>query len=363
MRYFLITACILGAVLSSCEQKEPGIKAKYRHITEAVYCTVTVKPEELYTVYPSTGGIIEFSNVEKGMMVEQGDILVKIANQQSEISSSNAKLSYEIAQQNYEGDATILQDLEVKINTAKINKEVDSLNYARQKRLWDQNIGSRQSYESMKLKYGIAANKLSSLQNQYSRTKSELQRKTQQAKNTYRLSNVNQDEFIVRSKIKGRVYDIYKEKGESVSMQTPVATIGSTTSYVLYLLIDEVDITKIYEGQQIEIRLDAYENRTFKAKVTRINPTKDDKTHTFTIEAKFAETPDRLFNGLSGEANIIISTRANVLSIPTQYINDERQVRTDNGLTTIETGVSNLSFTEVISGIDSSVIIYQLEQQ
>ncbi len=361
MRYYLSFLFTLSIVLISCEEKESGIKPVYRDITEAVYSTVTVKPNEIYTVFSSVNGILETSNLEEGKIVKKGEILVKIKNQQSKINSSNAKLNYEIVKQNYEGDATILQEIREKINSAEIKLGVDSLNFVRQERLWGQNIGSLQSFESMKLKYEVTANEVKSLNNQYRRTQNELQKKVQQAKNSYQISNINQEDFTVKSKLAGTIYQVFKEKGESINTQSPIAIVGSSDSFLLYLMIDEVDITKVYEGQLIEIVLDAYSDQTFKARLAQINPTKDEITHTFTVEAQFVESPSRLFNGLSGEANIIISTKQNILTLPSQYINEDKKVNTDNGLVSVEIGMKNLKYTEIISGIDTSSIIYQLE--
>jgi HlyD family secretion protein len=361
MRYYLSILFTLSIILISCKEKESGIKPIYRNITEAVYSTVTVKPHEIYTVFSSVNGILEASNLEEGKIVKKDEILVKIKNPQSKISSSNAKLNYEIIKQNYEGDATILQEIRGKINSANIKLKVDSLNFTRQKRLWSQNIGSLQSFEAMKLKYEVTVNEVKSLNNQYRRTQNELQKQVQQAKNNYQISNINQEDFIVKSKLDGTIYQVFKEKGESINTQSPIAIVGSTDSFLLYLMIDEVDITKVYEGQLIEIVLDAYLDRTFKAKLSRINPTKDEITHTFTVEAQFIESPSRLFNGLSGEANIIISTKQKILTLPTQYINEDQKVNTDNGLVSVKTGMKTLKYTEIISGIDTSTIIYQLE--
>ena len=362
MRYFISILFPISLLLTSCEVKESGIKPEYRDITEAVYSTVTVKPKDIYTVFASVNGIVETSNLVEGKRVKKDEILIKIKSQQSKISSSNAKLNYEIVKQNYEGDATILQEIREKINTAKIKLEIDSLNYVRQERLWNQDIGSLQSFESMKLKYEVTANEVKSLNNQYKRTQGELRRQVEQAKNNYQISNINQDDFTIKSKLGGTIYEIFKEKGESINPQSPIAIIGSSDSFLLYLLIDEVDITKVYEGQLIQIVLDAYSDKTFKAIVSRINPTKDEITHTFTVEAQFMEFPSRLFNGLSGEANIIISTKKNILTLPTQYINEEIKVNSDDGLIPIKTGMKNLKYTEIISGIDTSSIIYELEQ-
>jgi len=64
-----------------------------------------------------------------------------------------------------------------------------------------------------------------------------------------------------------------------------------------------------------------------------------------------------LFNGLAGEANIIVSKRKNALTIPSGYLIDKNKVLTTDGEKEIEIGLKNLKFVEVLSGIDVNTII------
>jgi multidrug efflux pump subunit AcrA (membrane-fusion protein) len=122
-------------------------------------------------------------------------------------------------------------------------------------------------------------------------------------------------------------------------------------------LIDEVDISKIFKGQMVIVSLDAYPKRTFDAKVIKIYPEKDERSLTFAVEADFVTKPDRLLKGLSGEANIIINVKKNVLTLPSQYITSDSKVNTKSGLIPVEIGLKSLEFAEILSGIDSSTII------
>jgi len=72
--------------------------------------------------------------------------------------------------------------------------------------------------------------------------------------------------------------------------------------------------------------------------------------------------PAILYPGLSGEANIIISEEAEVLTIPLAYIIDKHKVKLANGdLVEIETGRKNMEAIEVVSGIDTSTLILKPE--
>ena len=75
-------------------------------------------------------------------------------------------------------------------------------------------------------------------------------------------------------------------------------------------------------------------------------------------QALFDKAPKTLYPGLSGEANIIIANRKDVLTIPKEYLNEDNKVKTDEGLVLIETGLQNMDFVEVISGIKEETNIY-----
>jgi multidrug efflux pump subunit AcrA (membrane-fusion protein) len=100
----------------------------------------------------------------------------------------------------------------------------------------------------------------------------------------------------------------------------------------------------------------------FTAKVTKILPKKDERNQTFMVEALFETQPKVLYPGLSGEANIVIGKRENVLTIPLAYLQDDDKVKTDDGLVTIKTGMRNMEYIEVLSGITEKTRLYKIEE-
>ncbi len=350
---------ILG--LNACSAPPQEFKAQYQSLTEAVYSTATVVPAEIYTVYSPVNGIIEKSNLEEGLLVEQGALLFQVNNRQGNLNEANAALNVQLAKDSYLGESALLRELEERIRSAQIRVTNDSLNYERQAKLWSQNIGSQQNYDAQKLAYELSQNDLSSLRSNYLRTQKELARKLELAQNSLQISAANNEEFTITSRLTGTIYEVLKEEGEFVSPQSAVAVVGSTDKFVVQLLIDEVDITHVFPGQKTLINLDAFGEQVFEAEITRIYPTKDERSQTFKIEATFKTQPDRLFNGLSGEANIIIAEKDRVLCLPSQLINENNEVNTPQGYVKVITGLKNLAFTEILSGIDTSTVVYQAE--
>ncbi|RED43849.1 multidrug efflux pump subunit AcrA (membrane-fusion protein) [Winogradskyella eximia] len=354
--------CIcVGFIIFSCANKEDKILPTERALTESVYASATIQPDSLYQVYAIVSGLIDANLVEEGDLVSKDDHLFQIINNTPRLNTQNAKLALNLAQDNYKGNATVLSSIESEISAAKLKFKNDSINYFRQKRLWDQNIGSKAQYDTQKLNYELASNQLEVLQNKLDRTKNELKTAVQQAQNYYQTTAITTKDFTVNSKINGKVYAIFKEPGEVVSSMEPLATIGSEKHFVIELLVDEVDIVKIKKSQEVLINLDAYKDVVFKAKVSKIYPKKDERNQTFLVEALFNKPPEILYPGLSGEANIVISNKANVLTIPIAYLTSDNKVKTDDGLVSVKTGLQNMDYVEILSGITKETYIYKPE--
>ena len=96
--------------------------------------------------------------------------------------------------------------------------------------------------------------------------------------------------------------------------------LGSDSQFVVELLIDEVDIARVYEGQKVLLVLNAYGDEVFEAKISKISPKMNERSQTFMVEANFVTRPDVLYAGLWGEANIVIVTKENALTIPVDYL-------------------------------------------
>ena len=353
----LLSVFIIISFISCNKEKKQSVTPEIQSITESVYSSVTIQPDSLYEVYSAVTGILEKSFVEEGSLISENQPIFKITNDNPKLNTENARLTMEMAKDNYNGKNPILTDLKNEVNLAKLKYTNDSINYSRQKTLWDKNIGSKVDYDSKKLQFETTKQQLSSIKNKYLRTQKELKQQVEQAANNYKASLYQTKDFTVKSKLNGVVYSIYRNVGELISAQQPIAAIGSKNNFIAELLIDEVDIAKIEINQKVLISLEAYKNQTFEAKVTKIYPQKNERSQTFKIEALFIEMPTKLYPGLSGEANIVISKKENCLTIQKIYFNDGK-VLTDDGEVEVETGLESLDKIEILSGIDKTTKIY-----
>ncbi len=357
---FLLRYCLLLVAIIfnySCTNKDEKILPKEEKLIESVYSSVVIQPDSLYQVYAAVGGILEKNLVEEGSIVHKGAPIAQIINNSPKLNSENAKLNLHLAKENYDGRNTVLQSLREEINAAFLQYRNDSINFSRQRNLWDQNIGSKIELDNRELSFKLSKNKLELLKSNYERTETELATRLKQAENNYRNSLITTEDFTVESVINGKVYALLKNPGEIVNTAAPIAIVGSEEDFIIEMQVDEVDIVKLEPGQKVIISLDSYGAKTFKATLSKIYPRKDERSQTFKVEALFSDAPAILYPGLAGEGNIIVSVREKALTIPKSYLIGNTKVQTEKGIISIETGSENLDRVEVLSGLDANTYI------
>jgi HlyD family secretion protein len=348
---------VVVALFTACEEDSAGIRPTLGGVTESVYASLSVVPQGAYSVFASRGGIIQEIYVEVGDTVRKGQPLARIEATGQALVVDNARLNLERAARNNQLDAAALANLRAEMEQLRRQIAQDSVNYARQQRLWDQNIGSKLQVEQIALKLEGSRKQLIVLNQQYVQLGKDNQLAVEQAQNQLAQARESLGDFVITAKMDGKVYSLGKEVGELIGGQEALASIGKPDQFVLEMQIDEVDIPSVQVGQPILVSLEAYRGEAFRAEVTKIYPTKDPRTQTYPVEGKFIDTPGRLYSGLSGEANIVLRTKENVMMIPVEYLIGENRVLTDDGEVRVETGLRSLTQVEILSGIDTSTVL------
>jgi HlyD family secretion protein len=297
----------------------------------------------------------------EGDEVMIGEMLFIISNKPLQLNQQNAELNYQLIRDSYEGEANLIAEMKLELQSAKLKMLNDSVNYARVKNLYEDKALSKFELDNASLAYEISRNNYASMKKRIARKEKELKNQIAQSRNNADVSSLRTEEYVIKSNITGKVFQIVKEKGEFVSMQEPLAVIGDKDKFKLKMLIDEVDISKVSLGQKVLVTLEAFKNSVYEAKISRIAPKMDERTQTFKVEAEFTKLPKKLYMGLTGEGNIIIHEKNSALVIPREFLQAGNKVETDQGLVQIKTGLSNWSYIEVLEGIDENTIIYKPE--
>lgn len=358
---YIITIC-LGALilLASCSKSKESIVVSGSDITESVYASGKVKAIDQYNVYSTVNGILQNIPVKVGETVLAGQTILELDNITSELNAENARIALELSAENNKKGSDKLEEIELSVNVALERLKLDSILFFRQKNLFEQNASTRLEFDQKKLNYDNSLLNYKSAKSKLAQLKTQLQNELKRASINYDLNKKLQSDFSIKSSINGKVYDILKERGELVTPQTLLAVIGKADTFLLELEVDENDIIKINTGQTAFITMDSYKGDVLEAVIDKIYPIMDVRTRTFSVEAHFVHPPKKMFPNLTVEANIVIQTKKNIITIPNNYVVDKKYVLVNKDeRREIKIGLKDYQKSEVLEGLKVNETIYK----
>ena len=214
------------------------------------------------------------------------------------------------------------------------------------------------------------------------------------------------EDYNITSPISGTVITKKSKAGDTIdktTAQTVMMVVADISKLKFELSIDELDISKVSEGQQVSITCDALPDETFLGYITTISVegTAQNGVTTYTAEVVIDE-PGNLRPSMNIDASVITASAENVLLIPTEDIKtvgnknfvfikgdkkpsdktEKAPEKPKNGgkdfpkngeaprdfmpeapdgyiAVVIETGISNEDYTEVVSGLSEGQEIYR----
>lgn len=344
---------VLFIFIIACQAKQETIKPILQNITQSVYASGTVKSQNQYKAYSTVSGIIQKILVSENDVVKRGSPLFVIANESQKLVQKNAVLASDYNDLNVNQGK--LKEAQSFVDLAKQKMNSEDLMLSRQQNLWSQGIGTKVEVEQREIALANAKTAYQSAVQKYDDLQKTLTFIAQQAQNNLTISNKNTSDYVVKSSIAGKIYQININQGEMVSPQTPLAIIGNDNAFILEMQVDEYDIISIKKGMKVMVVLNSYKDTVFEARVTKINPIMNEQSKTFTIEAAFVRQPPILYPSISFEANIIIETKQNALLIPRNYMLNDSVVLLNSGKQRIvKTGLKDLQMIEIVSGLDKN---------
>lgn len=347
---------LLTILWISCTQKQEQTTPVVENITESVYASGIVKSANQYKVFATVNGLIQQIFVTEGDSVKKGTPLLKIVSETAALNTENARLAERFAAENVNGEK--LNELRIQIELAKSKMKNDAQLLERQKNLWAQGIGSLNELEQRELSAKNSATAYNAAQLQYQDLQRQLDFNALQSRKNLEISTTIANDYIIKSDINGKVYDILKEQGELVTPQNPIAVLGDANNFYLELQVDEYDIVKLKLGQVVLFSMDSYKGQVFEGKVSKINPIMNESSRSFTVEASFITRPPVLYPNLTTEANIIIQSREKALTIPRSYLADSSYViLPGKERRKVVTGLKDYKKVEILSGLSAGDII------
>lgn len=131
------------------------------------------------------------------------------------------------------------------------------------------------------------------------------------------------DRIAVVSPISGRVVARQANTGEMVSPSSVMFSIANLSNVWVEADVYEKDLANVRVGQPAEVRVDAYPNRVFSAKVQNIGDMLSTESRTAKIRCVINNSQGLLKGEMFAKVALITAKRGSVVLIPKQAVLDE----------------------------------------
>jgi len=305
----LIIAVIVIANLRS--QRERAVRVtvdqvQRQDLTALVSASGEVKPKKNVNISAQVPGRIVKIGVVEGQEVKTGDFLLKLDSTQYEAHADRDRYFIRAANSDLiQAEARLLRDKNA---------------YDRLRRLYEEDLISRDQLEAAKAQFDVAGAQVNSIRYQIKQAEASLQST---------MDNLQKTMF--ESPIDGIITSLRVEEGEVAivgTMNNPgtiLLTIADLSVMEVEVEVDETDVVSVAVGQEADIRVDAYPEATFKGRVTEVGSsaiqrgvggvaTRESKD--FKVVITLEDPSESLKPGLSASADIIVAERKDALAVP-----------------------------------------------
>ena len=276
-----------------------------------------VKTKQNVLVYPEMPGILNKVYVKEGQKVKKDQILATI------------------------DDGGLSQQLLL----LKSNEQLAKTTFERQKRLWDQKIGSEIQYLQAKTSYDSQKNATKQLKKQL-------------------------DKFTIRAPFSGIIDDVFKEKGTVVAPGPGAEIFRIINLSNMYIETDvpESYISSIKKNKMVEVNFPILE-RSYDSSIRQVGNFINPSNRTFKIEVGIPNIDGEIKPNLTAKLKLNDYSNLNAILIPQSIISENsngqqfiyvvkedkenRQVYAERLV--IETGKTDGDFIEVTKNLDANV--------
>jgi membrane fusion protein (multidrug efflux system) len=286
---------ILGFILPGCTEKnkeqvnkklEKGTpiitgKASTRRVEYALNQVGTLEASQEVTLRSEIEGSVVEILFSEGRKVNKSEVLVRL---------DAAKIHADI------------RNLEARIEELRIRLSNKNRTLERNRSLVAQDLVSRQQFDN--------------LETEIEETKSQIiQAKADLARQKERLSYT-----VIKAPFAGIAGVRTFSKGHYLKVGDQVVTIVDLDLLEITFQVPEKFKSRLFIGQDVILKVDAYPEKTFKGKVFFISPQVDLNLRTFQVKAKVVNTPPLLNPGMFAHVKMITDVHEKALTVPWESV-------------------------------------------
>jgi len=280
----LLTAC--GGPAEEGAHEETAVRVQVatatgQEMVETVCGIGTLRAMQTVELRPETAGRITRIPFEEGDRVAEGDLLFEL---------DTRKLERELRAR-----SAALEAAEARLENAE--RELD-----RAERLYAQNVATEDRRDQAATEVRAARAEVRRLESEVSLVRE-------------RLADMR-----IEAPFEGMISEALVDPGDFVGVGDRLATLYRTDALEIEFSLPERHSGRVTTGQQAELRVSAWPDRSFSATTTFVSPGVNDDTRDFLVKARLANPDALLKPGTFATAVLTVDVREDALTIPEEAL-------------------------------------------
>ncbi|MEW6735086.1 MAG: efflux RND transporter periplasmic adaptor subunit [Acidobacteriota bacterium] len=354
--------------------------------------TGTFLPYESSDIAPEISGQIAATPVDVGSYVKQGDIIMRLADQDARLRleqaqaaenqalaalrQAKAKLGLEVGEKFDPHQIPEVQAALAAYESAQAQAKLAETNANRYANLIESGDISRSVYDQARTQAETAQAQAKAAHRQYEAALNVAKQSNQgvaSAQAAYEGAHVQLaiaqkalNDTVIRAPFAGFISDRPAAVGEYVTPASKLITLQITSLLKLSLQVPEVDASHLALAQPVEISVTAYPERKFQGKVTIISPTADPTARVIYAVVGLTNPDNLLYPGMFATAHIIEPASKESVFVPVEAVTTDQNTNStfvyviENNvarLRVIQPGVKENGWIEVLSGVSRDEVV------
>ncbi len=290
-------------------------KVGWRELQRSVDAVGTLDPNEEVTVSSLVEGTVEKLFVDLGDGVRTGQVIAELDTRELELAvhQQQAALQQELARLGLaDANASVDEATTSQVRQAEATFEEARLRLDRTKKLAEQGVLAKQQLDEQQARYDVAEAAVRSSRETVQNIRATIAAR----KASLTLAEKKLADARVTAPISGFIKDRLVSEGQFLKSNSPVVNIVQNSPLKLRVDVPESAVAFVRAGRPVQFHVDAFPDRTFEGRISRISPSVDQQSRTLKIEALADNPAGVLKPGFFARVTIQTDRRDRVLVVP-----------------------------------------------
>ena len=276
----------------------------YGEFNDYIRLNGRVQPISIVQISPEEGGIVMEKVVEEGAQVKKGDVILRLANSNLDLSILNAESELAEKQNLLRNTQVAMQQDKLTNETEKATLDIDTQRkqrtYKQMERLYNEKLVSKEEYmqakedfELAQRKHNLVAQRLEQDSSYRTVQMDQMEDNLQNMRQNVAMIRERKNKLEVRATISGELGLLDAELGQNISAGQMVGQINDLSDFKVEAQVDEHYIDRVINGLPATFQR---QNTSFGLKVRKVYP--EVREGRFRTDFVFTgERPDNIRSG------------------------------------------------------------------